>query len=168
MTNASHDPRDPATFRSVMGRYPTGVAVITAAHDDQRIGLVVGSFTSISLDPPLVGFFPGKSSSSWPRIEKSGSFCVNVLGAEQLELCRTFASRLEDKFSGLSVPLSPAGLPLLEGVVAWIECRIEQVCELGDHYLVVGAVEAMGTGESANPLIFAQGSYHGLASLETC
>lgn len=166
MSIASQDPRNPETFRSVMGRYPTGVAVITSAQDDQKIGLVVGSFVSISLDPPLVGFFPAKSSSSWPRIEKSGKFCVNVLGAEQTELCRIFASKLEDKFSGLSVPQSPLGLPMLEGAVAWIECRIQQVCELGDHYLVVGAVEAMGTGGSGSPMVFAQGTYHGLASLE--
>lgn len=169
MTIATHNPQDPASFRNVMGRYPTGVAVVTSAHDDEKIGFVVGSFTSISLDPPLVGFFPGKSSSSWPRIEKSGRFCVNVLGADQSDLCRKFASKLDDKFSGFSVPQSPAGLPILEGAVAWIECRIEKVCELGDHYLVVGAVEAMGTsGGSGSPLIFAQGNYHGLASLEKC
>lgn len=166
MANASTDPHDPKAFRKVMGQYPTGVTIITASADDQDIGLVVGTFTSISLDPPLVGFFPAKSSNSWPIIEQTGRFCANVLGADQTELCRIFASKQADKFGGLPVPRSPSGLPLLEGIVAWIECRIEQVVELGDHYLVVGAVEAMDTGEGENPLLFAQGGYHGLASLE--
>lgn len=162
------DPRDPHTFRQVMGRFPTGVAVITSAEADQRMGLAVGSFTSISLDPPLVGFFPGKSSRTWPQIEKTGKFCANVLGANQTELCKTFASKLDDKFGDAPVPLSPLGLPILPGAVAWIECVIEQVHELGDHYLVVGAVEAMGAGNGGSPLVFAHGAYHELASLEPC
>lgn len=158
------DPRDPKTFRRVLGRFPTGVAVITAAQDNRKVGMVVGSFTSISLDPPLVGFLPGKSSQSWAQIEQTGRFCVNVLGSDQTEICQTFASKVEDKYEGLAVSHSPLGLPILPGAVAWIDCTINQVCELGDHYLVVGAVESMGVGSSQSPLIFAQGAYHSLAN----
>ncbi|MFM6931786.1 MAG: flavin reductase family protein, partial [Novosphingobium sp.] len=76
---------DPAVFRRVLGNYPTGVTVVTAMGEDgQPIGMVVGTFTSVSLDPPLVGFLPDKRSSSWPQIEKAGHFCVNVLARDQL------------------------------------------------------------------------------------
>ena len=133
---------DPRQFRDVLGAYPTGVCVITAlAGSGERFGLVVGSFTSISLDPPLVGFFPDKRSGTWPKIAETGRFCVNVLGADQLSLCRRFAARAEDKFAELAHGLSPAGLPVLDNAIAWIDCTIERVTEVGDHWLVVGAVE---------------------------
>ena len=106
---------DACLFRDVLGAYPTGVCVVTAlAEDGARHGLVVGSFTSISLDPPLVGFFPDKRSGTWPRIEATGRFCVNVLGADQLALCRRFAARADDKFAELAHGQSPAGLPVLD------------------------------------------------------
>ena len=78
---------DPAVFRQVLASYPTGVCVITALDEGNRpAGMVVGSFTSVSLNPPLVGFFPDKSSSSWPLIEKAGHFAVNVMGSDQQEV----------------------------------------------------------------------------------
>src|SRR5437764_2940282 len=78
---------DEAKFREVLGHYPTGVVVVTAAGDNgPPAGLAIGSFTSVSLDPPLVAFFPDKSSSSWPRIEAAGSFCVNILGEHQEDI----------------------------------------------------------------------------------
>lgn len=154
-------------FRDVLGSYPTGVCVITAIGDDgARHGLVVGSFTSISLDPPLVGFFPDKRSTTWARIEPTGRFCVNVLGSDQLDLCRRFASRAEDKFAELAHGHSPSGLPLLDDAVAWIDCAIERVVEVGDHWLVVGAVEALGHREAGAPLLFFRGGYHDLAKLD--
>src|SRR3954447_2810958 len=85
---------DEAKFRQVLGHYPTGVVVVTATGPDGRpAGLAIGSFTSVSLDPPLVAFFPGKSSSSWSRIESAGTFCVNILGEDQEDICRVFASK---------------------------------------------------------------------------
>lgn len=150
---------DPRTFRDVLGCYPTGVSVITSVHQDVRLGLVVGSFTSISLDPPLVGFFPGKGSRSWPMIEQSGRFCVNVLGGHQIDLCKHFASKVEDKFANVSHGESPSGLPVIDQAVAWIDCRIKDVQEIGDHYLVVGAVESMSRSEIHQPLVFLRGGY---------
>jgi flavin reductase (DIM6/NTAB) family NADH-FMN oxidoreductase RutF len=126
---------------------------------------VVGTFTSISLDPPLVGFFPSKDSRSWPRIAESGRFCVNILGTHQIDLCKHFASKIDDKFADLSHGVSPSGLPLIDQAVAWIDCRIDSVQEIGDHYFVVGSVEAMGKAESANPLIFLRGGYHDSATI---
>jgi flavin reductase (DIM6/NTAB) family NADH-FMN oxidoreductase RutF len=156
---------DPAIFRKVLGTYPTGVCVVTSTKDGVRLGLAVGSFTSISLDPPLVGFFPSKVSTTWPSIAQTKRFCVNVLGAHQLSICQRFASKSEDKFGELSHGISPAGLPLIDGAVAWIECRIDSVLEIGDHYLVVGAVENLGCAAGGAPLIFFRNGYHDVASL---
>ena len=157
---------DTALFRGVLGAYPTGVAVITAMGPDQkRHGMVVGSFTSISLDPPLVGFFPDKRSQSWAQLAPIGRFCVNVLGSDQLDLCRRFAARADDKFADLAHGHTPSGQPLLENAIAWIDCTIERVTDIGDHYLVVGAVEALGRRDTGTPLLFFCGQYHDLAEL---
>jgi len=157
---------DPRHFRDVLGTYPTGVCVITAVDAaGKRHGLVVGSFSSISLDPPLVGFFPDKKSSSWPLIADCGRFCVNVLGAEQLELCKRFAAKAEDKFADLAHGLTPAGMPLLDQALAWLDCTIERITDIGDHLLVVGAVEALGKRDEGTPLLFFRGGYHDLACL---
>ena len=157
---------DPALFRSVLGAYPTGVVVITAVDPDgSRHGLVIGSFTSISLDPPLVGFFPDKRSRSWAAIASVGRFCVNVLGSDQLDLCRRFAARADDKFADLAHGHTPSGQPLLENAIAWIDCSIERVTEIGDHFLVVGAVDALGRRDAGTPLMFFSGQYHDLAAL---
>lgn len=159
---------DSAQFRAVLGTYPTGVAVITAIDAaGKRHGLVVGSFTSISLDPPLVGFFPDRRSRSWAEIAPIGRFCVNVLGSDQLDLCRRFAARADDKFADLAHGHTPSGQPLLENAIAWIDCAVERVEEVGDHFLVVGAVEALGRSESGTPLMFFRGQYHDLAELES-
>lgn len=152
---------DPRHYRDVLGCYPTGVCVVTANADDgARFGMVVGSFTSISLDPPLVGFFPDKKSTSWPRIAATGHFCANILAADQAHHSSRFASRAEDKFAGIDHGLSPHGQPLLENVLAWIDCAIVSVSEIGDHLLVVGAVRALEKRDDGTPLLFFRGRYH--------
>ncbi|MDT0507611.1 flavin reductase family protein [Novosphingobium sp. MMS21-SN21R] len=157
---------DPSLYRSVLGAWPTGVCVITSVDGDgRRHGLVVGSFSSISLDPPLVGFFPDKRSSTWPSIALTGRFCVNVLGADQLDLCKRFAARADDKFAELAHGHSPSGLPVLDDAIAWIDCRIERVEDIGDHLLVVGEVEALARREEGTPLLFFRGQYHDVTGL---
>jgi len=159
-------PIDPRFFRDVLGCYPTGVCVVTSLADNgEKLALVVGSFSSISLDPPLVGFFPDKRSTTWPQIQATGRFCVNVLSADQHELSGRFASRDGARFTDLAHDTSPSGLPLLKETVAWIDCCIAQIVEVGDHWLVVGAVEALGPGEDVAPLMFYRGGYHTLASM---
>lgn len=166
MSNGAIGPRE---FRAVLGCYPTGVCVITARDGEgRRHGLVVGSFTSVSLDPPLVGFFPGKQSSTWRAIETAGRFCVNVLGADQLETCRRFALKGEDRFDGLLCGTSPSGQPILDSAVAWIDCSIDRVIEVGDHWFVVGAVEALEADECGKPLLFYRGGYHDMATRIDC
>lgn len=157
MTDAAFDG---ATFRRVLGHYPTGVCVVTAANQSgDPVGMVVGSFTSVSLDPPLVAFFPAKSSSSWPLIEQAGKFCVNVLASDQKPLCDQVSARGPDKFSGVSHHVSAGGSPILDGVVAWIDCALDAVHEAGDHYIVLGRVLALEVERPGKPLLFFQGAY---------
>ena len=150
----------PATFRETLGHYPTGVAVVTAhAEDGAPVGMVVGSFTSVSLDPPLVAFMPTKESGSWARISTARRWCVNVLAADQEDLCRRFASRVPDKFAGVAWSPAPGGSPVLDGVVAWIECEAHDVVEGGDHWIVLGRVSDLGVRRRTLPLLFFQGGY---------
>ncbi|MET0819067.1 MAG: flavin reductase [Solirubrobacteraceae bacterium] len=158
---ASDIPFDAQRFREVLGHYPTGVSVITAmGADGKPAGLAVGTFTSVSLDPPLVGFLPDKSSSSFPKIQAAGSFCVNVLAADQEPVCRALAAKGDDKFKGLSWhPAAATGSPIIDGAVAWIDCDIESVTEAGDHYVVIGRVRNLEIHNSTLPLLFFQGGY---------
>lgn len=151
---------DGATFRHVLGHYPTGVCVVTATGaDGVPAGMVVGTFTSVSLDPPLVGFFPNKRSRSWPLIERAGKFCVNILSSDQLDVSRRFSSSGGDKFAGLSHGTSANGSPVLDGVVAWIDCTLYAVYDGGDHHIVLGRVQEMDIAAGEAPLLFFQGSY---------
>lgn len=151
---------DPRQFRNVLGQYPTGVCVVTATEEDgSKAGFVVGSFTSVSLSPPQVAFFPDKRSSSWPKIANTGRFCVNILGAAQESVCRRFSAKAADKFVGIGSRPSPLGSPIIDGVVAWVDCEIENVTESGDHYIVIGRVHSLAVESGDLPLLFFQGGY---------
>lgn len=152
---------DGRRFRDVMGTFPTGVTVVTAdASDVGPSGMTIGSFTSVSLDPPLVAFLPAATAAAWPAIEAAGSFCVNVLAVDQVELCNRFATKGVDKFSGTDwIPAPVTGSPILAGAMSWIDCRIDAVHPAGDHVIVVGAVQALDHARDAEPLLFHGGSY---------
>ena len=156
-------PFDARKFRDVLGHLPTGVVVITAVSDGLPAGMAVGSFSSVSLNPPLVAFLPDKSSTTFPAIRQSGSFCVNVLSARQEFVCRAFATRGGDKFRGLSWTPAGTGSPILDGAVAWIDCDIEEIHEAGDHYIVLGRVRDLDVQVATIPLLFFQGGYGGFA-----
>lgn len=152
-------PFDSAKFRQVLGHFPTGVTVITAAPEGVPVGMAVGSFASVSLEPPLVAFFAGHGSSSWPKIQAAGSFCVNILAEDQEGVCRRFASKDVDKFAGLGWKPAGSGSPLIEGVVAWIDCDIESVLDAGDHVCVMGRVRDLDVAHDGGPLLFFRGGY---------
>jgi flavin reductase (DIM6/NTAB) family NADH-FMN oxidoreductase RutF len=157
----NHDAR---AFRGLLGHYPTGVCAITATDTAGRpVALVVGSFTSVSLDPPLVGFLPAKSSATWPLLRAAGRFCANILSAEQADLCARLSRRSGDRFAGLDCGLSPLGNPILPGVVAWVDCAITAVTDAGDHDFVLGRVEGMATGNGGPPLVFHRGALRRVA-----
>ena len=144
----------------MLGHYPTGVCVVSAVGSDGvPIGLTVGSFSSASLSPPLVSFLPDRSSTTWPKIAAVRKFCVNVLAHDQEAVCRTFASRVPDKFNGLAHSLSAAGMPILDGVVAWIDCDLHATYEAGDHLIVLGHVHSMAVTRPVAPLLFFRGGY---------
>jgi 3-hydroxy-9,10-secoandrosta-1,3,5(10)-triene-9,17-dione monooxygenase reductase component len=156
---------DQLRFRRVMGRFPTGVVVITAiGADGAPVGITVGSFTSVSLDPPLVAFLPAKSSTSFPRIREARQFCVNVLARTQEAICRAMSSPAADRFAAVDwVPSAETGSPIIDGVLAWIDCVIDAVHTAGDHYIVVGRVIDFGVPVPGAPLLFFQGGYGGFA-----
>lgn len=152
----------PTWFRQVLGSYPTGVCVVCGIDPQgDPAGLVIGSFTSVSLDPPLVAFFPDHASTSWPQIRPSGRFCVNVLSHEQHHLCRQFATSGADKFAGVDWHPSPAtASPLIREAAAWIDCELDAVYRAGDHDIVVGRVLELDVGPAAaEPLVFLRGGY---------
>ena len=152
---------DPKHFRRVLGHFPTGVAVISGMDPEGKpAGMAIGSFTSVSLDPPLVAFLPDKTSTSWPKIAPSGKFCVNILASEQEDVCRTFAVKGGDKFAQFKwSPASATGSPRLDDVVAWIDCDVEVIHEAGDHLIVIGRVRELDVANTSLPLLFFQGGY---------
>ena len=154
---------DPREFRTVLGHFPTGVTIVTAVGPRGPVGLAVNSFTSVSLRPPLVGFFPAHTSGSWPVIRAAGGFCVNVLGAHQEELARRFATPGADRFRDLPTIAAPrTGAPILSGAVAWVDCTIESITPAGDHDFALGRVRALGADPGFNsPLLFHRGEYRG-------
>jgi len=157
---------DSARFRQVLGSYPTGVCAITALDGaGAPLAMIVGTFTSVSLDPPLVGFLPDKSSSTWPQIEAAGRFCVNVLGSDQQQLCRQLASKGAEKFAGVDYAVSAHGLPVLPRTIATIECTLHSVTEAGDHWFVLGKVLHMDVTRDEDPMLFHKGRYGGFAEL---
>lgn len=162
-TRVSETTIDPAVFRKVLGSYPTGVCVVTALDEGKPAGMVVGSFTSVSLDPPLVGFFPDKSSSSWPLIEKAGHFAVNVLGSDQQDVSRAVTAKGEAKFVGVEYVISEHNLPIIANAIACIECRLYSVTEAGDHWFVLGEVLGMEAAREGDPMLFHRGRYGGFA-----
>lgn len=159
MPTAANTSFDSMKFRGVIGCYPTGVAVITSAFDGSEVGIAVNSFTSVSLDPPLVAFCPQKTSGTWARIAKAGRFCVNILADDQSDQCRRFAGVGGKRFEGLDYAYSDTGLPIIDGVIGWIECTIHSVSDAGDHFIVVGLVQDLEHIRDADPLVFFRGNY---------
>ena len=145
---------DATVFKDAMSRFATGVAIVSGIDDGEPVGFTCQSFVSLSLDPPYVAVAPARTSTSWPRIARGGSFCVNVLSEDQEELCRGFAVSGGPKFDGVSWHPAPGtGAPVIDGSLAWVDCRVELVHDAGDHELILGRVLDLGVGEGS-PLLF--------------
>ena len=141
-----------------MGSFLTGVTVITGLDDDQPVGMAASSFTSLSMDPALVLFCAGKYSSTWPRIQRSRHFAVNVLSLTQEDVSRQMSSKVPDKFLGVSWHAEQSGAPILDEALAWIDCSIEAEHDGGDHIIVVGRVLSLGARDG-EPLAYFRGGY---------
>lgn len=153
---------DDATFREVLGHYPTGVVVVTGTHPDgEPVAMVVGTFSSVSMDPPLVAFMPGAHSGTYARLRECPSFVINVLAHDQTDVCRTMAIPADDKFERVGWSPSAQGAPVLDDAVALIHCRREQEVLAGDHYITICAVDDLEVNRPVTPLLFFQGGYGG-------
>ena len=147
-----------AHFRTVLGHFASGVVIVTGMHDDGPAGLTCQSFFSLSLDPPLIAFAPGKTSKSWPKASFTGNLCVNVLASDQEELAWTFSNSEADKFSGVGWTPAGHGAPHIIGSLAWIDCTVDEVHEAGDHFLVVARVIDL-EARDGEPLVFYRGGF---------
>lgn len=148
------------TFRNTLAKFASGVTVVTTATvDGSKHGLTVSAFSSLSLTPPYILVCIDKRSGSIAAIESSQKFGVNILSSDQSHLSNRFASRLEDKFDGVSWNLGTLGVPLLEGALGQIECRLAQVADGGDHVIVIGEVQSAQVNSDKQPLLYFSGQY---------
>jgi len=168
---------DTQRFRQALGRFCTGVTVVTAMDGGRPVGFACQAFAALSLDPPMVLFCPARTSATWRAIERAGQFCVNVLGAHQQDLSQRFGSQRgtaaggacgaggvgrhsPDKFAGVPWSPSPAGAPVLDGGLTWIDAEVAAVHDGGDHHIVLGRVTDLGGADGGDPpLLFYRGGY---------
>jgi flavin reductase (DIM6/NTAB) family NADH-FMN oxidoreductase RutF len=149
-------------LRRIMGHFATGVTVITTIDKDgQPYGLTANALTSVSLDPPLLLICVDKKAESYPYFEESKVFTVNILAEGQESLSRRFAVSGGDKFKGVAYRNGANGAPILEGALAYIECKLYGSFEGGDHTVYLGEIEQAETVET-KPLVFFRGGYRTL------
>jgi 3-hydroxy-9,10-secoandrosta-1,3,5(10)-triene-9,17-dione monooxygenase reductase component len=153
----------PTSIRDVLGRFCTGIAVITASDGVQPYGFTCQSVTSVSLDPPYISFCPARTSKTWPMMRDIGGLCVNVLAHDQHHLSTQFAVSAADKFGGVRWRPASNGAPLIAGAVASIEATAEFEHGAGDHTIVVAQVTGLHASDDRLPLLFYRGGYGGLA-----
>ena len=150
-------------FRETLGRFPTGVTIVTAlSPDNTPIGVTISSFNSVSLDPPLILWSLSSNSPKLEAFRQANHYVINVLGANQRELSNRFASRTEDRFADVPVHVGLGGVPLIEGCCAWFECTQEAQYPGGDHLIFIGHVQRFAQEENSSPLVFFDGAYHRL------
>lgn len=154
---------DSNDFREVMGRFASGVTVVTTVNDGSLSGFTASSFSSLSLDPPLVLVCLGRDALCHDAFVRGDCFAVNILVREQEGLSVRFSTESEDRFSGIAHQTWETGAPILDGSLAAIDCRLEAVHEGGDHSILVGRVAKLAVmdGESA-PLVYYRGGYRSL------
>lgn len=154
---------DPLLFRRILGRFATGVTVVTTGTPEAPVGMTANAFTSVSLDPPLVLVCVGRSREIHEPMRRAGRFGVSILGESQLELSHYFARRRESLPDGLlRFRAGATGVPLVEGALAHLECRVVAIHPGGDHSIFVARVEQANAGADGPPLIFFGGQYRRL------
>lgn len=159
---------DPAVFRQVMGRFATGVTVVTTALGERRAGITVNAFCSVSLDPPLVLICVEQSNYTHDLLTEAGCFAVNFLTSRQADVSRCFAAPGDEKltsFCGVATHTVATGAPVFDECLAFVDCRLVAVYPGGDHSIIIGRVEALGGGE-ATPLLYYQARYGRLEQAE--
>ena len=153
----------PHEFRQLLGRFATGVTVVTAVDGQRRpFGMTASSLSSVSLEPPLILLAIEKIAAIHPVVTTGSRFVVNILAADQEALSRRFAQKGDDRFEGIGYAESPDGVPVLDGVLAHLECERWAIHDAGDHTLLIGRVTG-GNAEDGRPLCYFRGGYTGLA-----
>lgn len=154
---------DPLELRRVLGRFATGVTVVTSRIGAQTRGITVNSFTSVSLDPPVVLICIDHAARTYQFLPDAGSFAVNVLNEAQLSICDYFARRLapnpDDELAEIACHEGVTGAPLIDGALAYVECRIVGKHEVGDHAIFLGEIVAATPAQDAPPLLFFRGGF---------
>lgn len=151
-------PIDDARFKEAMSHFASGVTVVTTEHDDTPYGMTVASFASLSLHPPLVLVCIEKSVKTHDAIRNAGHFGVSILGASQADVSGRFASKSDDKFSGITTRRGTHGMPLIDAAICTLECRVHSELPGGDHSIFVGEVLDSSTSDGA-PLVYYRSSY---------
>ncbi len=152
-------PPTPQELRRAMSTFASGVTVITGTDGDEAVGFACQAFASVSLEPPLVLFCADHNGRTWPRIRRSGRFCVNVLGEEQVDICGRFGSSKGRKYDGLEWDRSRWGTPALRDVLLRVHCEVYDVHVAGDHDVVIGRVLEVETLTEQRPMIFFRGRF---------
>ncbi|WP_336209398.1 flavin reductase family protein [Nonomuraea sp. LPB2021202275-12-8] len=151
---------DSEHFRRALAVHAAGVVVITAQTDGIPVGLTATSFSSVSLDPPLVSFYVDQSSTTWPWLRSADHFAVNVLASDQVEVAARFARKGVDRFAEPTRwRPGPLGAPLLQDVSAHLICLPHETVDVGDHTLVVGLVAEANVHSTGRPLLYHQGRF---------
>lgn len=160
----------PDDFRKVMGRFATGVTLVTTMDEGRPHGMTANAVTSVSLVPPLVLVCVSHSARTHLAIRKSQAFCINILAREQTEIAQRFAGRhreMENPFSDLDLRQGITGVPILSSLHAYVECRLEFSYDGGDHTIFVGRVVSLGLGNFDDPLLFHGGQFKNLGKVPT-
>ena len=158
---------DAGAFRAALGRYATGVAFVTAVPDGEPAGMIVNSFASVSLEPPLISFCPSRRSLTWTRMRRARRLGVNVLAARHEPFAPRATPAGADRFAGLDWEPGGSGVPLLTDALAALECEIVAEHPTGDHWIVVGRVDDLRLAPAGDPLVFFGGAFGALRSLSS-
>ncbi|SDP28241.1 NADH-FMN oxidoreductase RutF, flavin reductase (DIM6/NTAB) family [Actinopolyspora xinjiangensis] len=141
-------------FRDILGQFTTGVVLVTTQTPRGFTGMAFNSFTSVSLNPPLVALCAAHTSSTWPNIREAGRFAVSILGAGQEQLCHTFSTHGAERFTGHDWERTHDGHPVPADALGWLDCRIETIYQAGDHELVVAEAVEGAVTDNGDPLVF--------------
>ena len=163
---ATNQDLDPARLRQAFGVFPSGVVAVAAAVDGTLVGLAASSFTSVSLDPPLVSFLIANSSKTWPDLRRAAHLGLTVLAAHHSEVCRRLAGPVEHRFDGVSASVTDDGAVTLDDGLARFDCSIYREVEAGDHTLILLRLHAVDHGGDSSPLVFHRSGFGRLSPQE--
>lgn len=156
---------DPSTLRRTFACFPSGVAAVCAIAEEEPVGLLVSSFTSVSLEPPLVSICIMKGSRRWSLLRDADRLGVSFLGDKQQQVCRQLTAKPEEGFDGLDFSATPEGAVLLHDATAWLDCSLHNEIDAGDHTIVLLRIEALHARPTQTPLVFHNSQFHSLAAL---